>query len=129
MDLKLESRDLDTTNAQLSLVSGTEAIAQHIGIRLRTFLGEWLLDEKVGIPYFTDILVKNPNPAILQKIFRDCIAETPGVLSIEDYEIDLDAATRELSITAKIKTEGDGFLFFEYEDFILDISEEETAGE
>lgn len=43
MDLKLDiaSDDIDVSTGDLVLVEGTDAIIQHLQIRLRFFLGEW----------------------------------------------------------------------------------------
>ena len=39
----------------------SENLAQRLLIRLRTFRGEWFLDENLGIDYFGQILGKNRN--------------------------------------------------------------------
>lgn len=48
IDCKLVDGDLQHLN---TLISGDDVIYQRAEIRLRTFLGEWILDTAKGIPY------------------------------------------------------------------------------
>jgi len=75
-----------------------EAISQHIRSRLRTFLGEYFLDERIGIPFFRDVFVKAPDLEIIRSIFSQGILNTPGVVQLTELRLDLDRSTRELSI-------------------------------
>jgi hypothetical protein len=52
------------------IIRGAEAVAQRVRVRFRWFLGEWFLDERLGVPYYSDILVKNPDPILISFIFR-----------------------------------------------------------
>jgi hypothetical protein len=97
-DLALEAGDL-------KLVDGLDAIAQDIQIRLRTFKGGWFLDERVGVPYYEDILVKNPNLAHIRSLYRKAIVETPGVVELLELELALDDANRQLTVSFKALTE------------------------
>lgn len=71
--------DLLFTDGDLSFVRGAEAVQQSLKIRLRFFQGEWFLDVNAGLPYSTQILVKNPNLVALRAIYRREIEETVGV--------------------------------------------------
>jgi hypothetical protein len=100
VDLKLDNfGDLDLTSGGLELVEGTDAITQHIKIRLRFVLGEWFLDTRIGLPYYQTILVKNPRLVIVQALFARTIRETPGVESLERIRLAIDGATRILTVT------------------------------
>lgn len=57
----------------------TNSVRQAIIIRLRWFLGEWRLGPLLGVPYYEDVLVKNPNLARIKQIFRDAILEVEEV--------------------------------------------------
>lgn len=113
MDLALDdSGDLDLTGGELRLVSGVEAVRQHIRIRLRTVLGEWFLDQRIGVPYFEHILVKNPNPVLVRSIIRETILGTPGVSSVSRLEFELDRVTRKLTVDgAAVGDDGTPFDF------------------
>lgn len=108
MDLKLDNdHDLTLTASgdDLVLVDGVEAIRQDIDTRLRTFLAEWFLDLRVGMPYFQKVLGQKPRLPILQSLFVRAVVETPGVLApLNDFEIDFDGATRRLSVSFRCDT-------------------------
>ncbi len=92
--------DLMLIDGQITLTPDLKtAVAQHLFVRLRFFLGEWFLNPSEGIPYFTKIFIKNPSLSLITSIFRKVILETPGVKAVENLTIDLDRATRELRIT------------------------------
>ena len=105
MDWKLDSNgDLDTENGDIAFVTGVDAIAQHCSIRLSVFLGEYWLNKNIGIDYFGKILVKNPNLAVVQSIFRRTIQTTPGVIAILSFSMDLNKTTRTLTVTFRAST-------------------------
>ena len=91
--------DLDFTDGELRLLTGADAIRQHLQIRFRTFLGEWHLDQRIGVPYFEHVFVKNPNPVLLRSIFREVALGTPGVRVVARLDLDLDRVTRALSVS------------------------------
>jgi hypothetical protein len=96
--LQENGNDLSLVGHRLNLTTGTDAIAQQVLIRLRFFLAEWFLDERQGIPYFRDILVKNPNLALVRHLYRQAIVTTPGISVVTGLVVDLDAATRKLTL-------------------------------
>jgi hypothetical protein len=70
MDFALEQHDLSFSNGDLLLCpTDADAIAQTIVIRLKTFLGEWFLDENRGLPYLTQIFGKKLN----ERYLRGCL--------------------------------------------------------
>lgn len=106
MDIKLDTNnDIDLSIDDLVLLDGSESVAQHLRIRFRFFLGEWFLDQRVGIPYFEKILIKNARTAVVTSIFRDVILSTPGVSSVENLGIDLDSLTRRATLTFRANTD------------------------
>jgi len=91
--------DIDTQNGTgLRIIDGVDAISQHILIRLRFFQGEYFLDQRLGIPYYQDILIKNPNLVVVRSIYREAILETPGVLDITRFDLNFDSANRSLRV-------------------------------
>ena len=113
-DIKLDDNGdmfLDGSGSMV-LVTGDEAIAQQFRIRFRFALGEWFLDTRVGVPYFQEILVKNPNLTRVRGIYRQLIETTPGIESIEEFTLTLDNSTRTLSLSfAARKTDGETIEF------------------
>lgn len=97
--------DLSVSGGDLQLVSGADAIVQAVRIRLQFFRGEWFLDVDAGVPYFQDVLVKNPDPNVLQAVFRAAILETPGISELTALSIDFDRTNRRLSVSYRADTD------------------------
>jgi hypothetical protein len=104
--------ELDRTTNDIKLppriIRGAEAVAQRVRVRFRWFLGEWFLDQRQGVPYYRDILVKNPDRILITFIFRQVLLGTPGVKSVANFRADLDRATRTLTVDfeAAVLTDG-----------------------
>jgi hypothetical protein len=96
--------DLKVTNGDLVLVSNADAIQQHLIQRLKLFRGEWFLDLDAGVPYFQDILVKNPNPALVDGVLKDAILGSPGVLELTSFSMIYDTTARTLTVTFTVET-------------------------
>lgn len=106
-DLKLDSfGDLDLGSGGFEIVDGTDAIIQHLRIRLQFVKGEWFLDTRLGIPYFEDILTKAPNLIAVRGIFSRAIADTPGVLELGDITLDFAPTTRRLTVNFSALLDG-----------------------
>lgn len=89
-DIRLDSDgDIFLNVDDLELTTGIDAIVQHLQQRLRTFLGEWFLDLRIGVAYFQQILVKNPNPAVVDSILKKEIINTPGILQLTYFDLDI----------------------------------------
>lgn len=119
-DIKLDvtTHDIDISTGDLQLLTGIEAIAQHIRIRLQFFLGEWMLDTRLGIPYFQHVLIKNPKTAVVRGILRKAIQETPGVVSVSDLLVDYAPTTRQMTVSFSAATDTGEPLTFT-EEFII----------
>lgn len=79
-------------------ITGAARVAQSLRIRLRTWLGDWFLDTRHGVPYVESILKGNPNPAIVESILRAQILDVEGVQSITSFSLFIDPATRICSV-------------------------------
>lgn len=92
--------DLDVSQHRLRLTSdlGTY-VAQRTEQRLKLFLAEWFLNVRKGVPWYRDILIKNPDLDLIQSTFAEVILTTYGVAQLTQYEQVLDNATRTLSVT------------------------------
>lgn len=97
--------DLDISAGDLVLVSDADAVLQAVRIRLQFFKGEWYLDESAGLPYFQDILVKNPDMNVLQFLFRKAILETPGITTVNALTLSFDSAARSLSVSYRASSD------------------------
>lgn len=102
-DIAVVDDDIDLLNGDLYLTSGIEAVRQRLRQDLRMFLGEWFLDLDYGVPYFQDILVKNPNPQIVEGIIKIKILESPGVLELTAFSADINNASRQLTVDFTVR--------------------------
>lgn len=83
----------------LVLCDGRVQVAQDMHTRFGTWAGEWFLDLRAGVRWREDVLVKAPNIAIIEAMFRSLILSTPGVTGIEAFTLGFDRATRTLSVS------------------------------
>lgn len=103
--LKLnDGGDLDLSGGALSLISGPLESVQKLRIRLQFFLGEWFLDQNIGIPYYERIFLKNPNLVDIQGIFRKTAESTPGIATSDSWDLRYDNTTRTLAVSASLTT-------------------------
>jgi len=86
------------------LVNTPAAVAQLVQTGLKLVQGEWYLDNQAGTPWSTEILGYGTAPTYDMAI-RTQILSTPGVHAITNYSSSLNAATRQLTVTADIQTE------------------------
>lgn len=105
MDVLIDSITGDiSVNSDLSLTEGTQAIEQHLRQRLQTFFQEWFLDKRIGIPYFEQVLVKNPDFVVVDSIFKREIIDTPGIEELVQFDFNFDKSLRELTLSFKART-------------------------
>ena len=86
----------------------SENLAQRLSIRLKTFKGEWFLDENLGIDYFGQVIGKNRKKATIDALLQSEIVRDAEVLQIAEYDSVYDNTLRKLNISFKIRTL-DGF--------------------
>ncbi len=86
------------SNGRLTMTQDREAIAQAVTIRLLSFRGEWFLDVLNGVPYLSEILIKNPNQAAVLQTLRREIESVPGVKSVKTLVPTFNTNSRRLSI-------------------------------
>lgn len=114
---------LDPTTGDLAvpfqIVRGELAVMQRIRIRFRFFLGEWFLDTRLGVPYYRDILIKNPDSILISFIFRQVLLSTPGVASVASFSASLDRPTRFLTVDFEATLEDGTVIRVTAEPFII----------
>jgi hypothetical protein len=98
--------DLKLTNGTTETISGPAEIKQRLAARFKFFLGEWFLDTRQGVPYYRDVLVKNPNLTVIRQLFLRITTTTPGVQSVPKFELFYDALKRRLSFAFHAIVEG-----------------------
>lgn len=73
-------------------------VSQTICIRLLWFLGEWRWDDEMGLPYFEDLFVKEPDIQYFEELITEEIFNIDEVIEVEHVEILVDSKTRTASI-------------------------------
>jgi len=106
IDLALDrgTHDLYIPADDLVLVTGLEQLQQNLTIRLRFFLREWFLDENAGVPYYDDILIKNPNVPDIENILKSYILDTPDVIELLEFDTVFEPTQRTLEVSFKART-------------------------
>ena len=105
LDLLLDDNGVVLRNGDWAFAVDREGIQQRIGQTLRTIAGEWFLDLDYGLPYFEQILVKNPNLPSVQDIFRRALLSVKGVSSVERLNLSLDTTSRTLTVSWVVLTD------------------------
>lgn len=95
--------DLFVDGVDLAIVRDVDAVVQEIEVELRWWLGEWFLDRRRGVPYVQRILKKGVSLDLVRTILTRVIRRVPGVRHVERFDLDLDAATRQLTGSADIR--------------------------
>jgi hypothetical protein len=85
-------------------VSEVGQVAQHIEIRLKMIYGEWFLNTQLGVPWFEQVFVKNPDLSAIDIIIKSVISETPEVTGIVKYSSSINRALRKLIISFEATT-------------------------
>ena len=107
MDILLtENGDIRLENTDISL---TQSIRQAIKIRLQWFFAEWRFERSWGVPYFENVVIKNPNLQQIKQIIRKEISAVDGVQSVNQVEISHERAARQAKITFSVTIHGEKF--------------------
>lgn len=99
-DLALDTstHDLLIEDGDLQPISGLEAIAQELDIRLQTWLREWFLDLTAGIDFEGRVFGKGKPTVLRDAEFKREILAAEHVLKILEYTAVLDRGTRALTV-------------------------------
>lgn len=89
------------------LVRGGAAIAQHIQMRLRTFLGESPYNRAAGVPYEQVIMRKGTTVNAVRAILENHILGTPGVTEVIELDLEYEPLTRKITGTGRVRGGGD----------------------
>ena len=101
-DFKLTpDHDLSFIDGDLQIVTGSNQTAQHLKIRLYTWLGEWFLDITIGTPYLEKILGQRSSAREQSNVIRRRVLSTNGVRSI--INLSFERSGRHLSISGTVR--------------------------
>jgi len=87
MDIVLDNKGhIELNGGSLSMIRDRATlVAQRLSVRLRTFLGEWFLDTKMGIDWYTDVLIKNVTKQTVDTIIQGTVLKDKYVVSIKNF--------------------------------------------
>ena len=91
-----ENHDI-VVGKRITRTAGARYVAQNVKCRLGTFLGEWMLDVNVGIPWDA-VLVRNYDIGVLYHADRRKIETTPDVTRINSFTLTPNKKERKLYI-------------------------------
>lgn len=99
------TNDLDLSGGVLKFTTEVrEEVAQRVGIKLRTYAGEWFLDTTYGIPYLQEIIAQARNKRDVDSIFISEIRSEEGVSNIISYDSTFENNTRKYTAKVVIST-------------------------
>ena len=106
IDLALDknTHDLLFLKNDFLIVKDIDKVAQSLKQRLSFYQGEWFLDTTVGIPYFEEIFVKNPNIPDIESIYKVEIVETEDVNEILEFNSSFTNDIRTYDLTFSVNT-------------------------
>jgi len=101
-----ETKKLTITNRSLGFTtSDSEYFAQILKLRLYIIKGEWYLNNSIGLPYFDEILIKNPNLSRIEDLMKREIIAVTGEQSIKTFNLEYNNITRELTVTFTVQVD------------------------
>ena len=106
-DLALDktTHDLIYTGTDLLMVDELDQVEQSLKERLLFYRQEWFLDTTIGIPFYDEVLVKNPNIPNIENIIKAEIMDTPGALELLSFKSEFDSQSRSYSVSFSLRTE------------------------
>lgn len=97
-DLKLNSAG-DLEIGEDGDIFLTQSVRQAVLIRLRWLFGEWRFAPENGVPYFQEIMVKNPDIPRIKQIIRSEIMSVDGMVDVKNLAVEINSETRVAKIT------------------------------
>lgn len=100
----MTSRALDANNdifidkSRIVTVSEGAQTAQAVRTRLLFYQGEWFLDITAGVPYFQDVLIKDPDIASIETLLKLEIINTEGVERLLTFASVFDRVNRSYKV-------------------------------
>lgn len=98
------NNDFILENGRFVKIDDGAQTASKIRTNLLTYLGEWFLDENVGVPYFQRFFVKPVDLGDIESILKQVILQTEGVESLVSFESSFDGTSRGFGVDARVKT-------------------------
>ena len=79
-------------------------VQEHWSQRLKTFFGEVVTDTTLGVPYLQEFFEKGQKISVLESILINESLNTPGIIRLLEFNMDLDKGNRILKVSAEAET-------------------------
>ena len=104
--LALDARD--DLAIPMRLARGDDVVAVRVSLRLRTYLGEWITDTAMGLPWRTWITDGGPSPLEASALVRGQLEVTPGVVEVVSCTArKVTATTVAVQAVCRVREEGE----------------------
>jgi hypothetical protein len=100
--LDRDTHDIIVGDYDLPVVRGVDLIRQRLKQRLLTILGEWFLNDQIGLPWFAEFSQKGVDDDRVRALIMKTIAETEGVGQIVEFDLSLNRRSRGLSVNFRV---------------------------
>ena len=94
--------DFRVIGGRLQLVTGADAVADRLRVRLHAYLGEWFLDRRFGLPWYDGEMLGVSNSRLISPLIRREILKDPEVEAVLSFAVS--QSGRQLSIQATVRT-------------------------
>lgn len=114
--------DLHLENGQIHWWDGNEARLQKVTCLLKFVRGEWFLNVDEGVPYFTHVLVHNPNLRAIKALLKQALLAAPGASRVRSLVLTPDRPNRRLVVAFELEFDDGAVLTSaDYPPFILSL--------
>jgi hypothetical protein len=96
---------LSDDGREIMLTRGAAMALQQIQTGSQIWTGTISWDPDAGLPMLGTILVKGPDFRVITEIFRSFLLNTDGVVSVDELSVQLERATRELTVRFRVTCE------------------------
>ena len=96
--LTTESHDMYIAGHGIAILRDSDAVLQTVKTRLLLHYEEWFLDLSEGMPWFTEVMVHNPDFTLIESRVSQTILNTDGVVSLESISLAFSTTNRSLTI-------------------------------
>ena len=102
--------DGDLNISEYGDIQLTESVRQAVRIRLLWFFREWRFAPQFGVPYFEDVLIKNPNAFRIRAHIRREVLGVQEVRDVRGIQISIDSHRRIARITFEAVTDYETYM-------------------
>jgi hypothetical protein len=103
LDDNLHDLSLDSTGNIRMSANAAEDLSSRIECRLRTFKGEWYLNRDLGVPYYSEVLKKNPDIEKVRALLLSELVKVQGIAEVLRFTVGFDHATRVFQVFFSVK--------------------------